>query len=85
MVVFPLTTVLSLCGPFGTGVVLRSPTATAGAGTETVFISAFGSAAAGAALTFSSFLASTFGASAAGFGASAAGFGASSSFLALLS
>jgi len=37
VIVFPFTTVLEVCTPFGTGTTLRSPTATAtaGAGAET--------------------------------------------------
>jgi len=34
VVVFPFTTVTLVCGPVGTGVTLRSPTATAGTGAE---------------------------------------------------
>jgi len=87
VVVFPFTTVTLVCGPVGTGVTLRSPTATAGTGAEATlalgasasfFVAAAGTAAAGAAAAgFSSFLGSaTFLGSAAGFGASSFGFSA---------
>ena len=84
VVVFPFTTVTLVCGPVGTGVTLRSPTATAGTGAEATLAfgasaSFFGAAAgaAAAAAGFSSFLGSaTFLGSAAGFGASSFGFSA---------
>ena len=60
VVEFPLSTILVVCGPFGTGVLLRSPTATALTGAAAFGASAFGASAAGAA-----FGASAFGASAA--------------------
>ena len=61
VVEFPFWTVLVVCGPFGTGVSLRSPTATALTGAAAFGASAFGASAAGAA----------FGASAAGLTGSA--------------
>ena len=76
VVVFPLTTVLSVCGPLGFGVVKRSPTATALTGAEGAG-AAFGASAAlaGAAAAFGA-SAALAGAADAAFGASAAGFGA---------
>jgi hypothetical protein len=49
VVEFPLSTILVVCGPFGTGVLLRSPTATALTGAAAFGASAFGASAAGAA------------------------------------